>query len=1164
MELHDKMLLVPIKVKALMIGNETEAEFAGPTVNFGAAFKDGAKIQTEPFARHKKPRSGVHLHWFLPECLVHGIKEAEADEISYPFLPDRWVVTRVEVKRSTYYDRHIRCKSFEVESNFISKEKNSYNDGSIRVPTEMGNWYLGRSGEYGRLPAGGCYGGGLTAAGFGEPGFYAYYPNCRNVFGFYDDMEGVADDSQIFYQICGWYNEEERDPVYGLNGEELARKLRQMGFEFSREMPKKGSIFWKPQGEGNALLLHGACYGLVWEGAGKDYQSGVPKENPQIAVGNTSLEAFAALIVNQTKSQDMKSERLLNVFLGDLLEEWADLDGVIQVEEKIHRNTFQPEDGGVRWSFKKREGAGEIGKAEEREFAGRLELLNRQEERLEKGKDFLRYYKKELYFAWYRYRGNHSQDHKQSAAKQWSEKLSAIVKLQRAVDIAAREVRDCAERLLGDAAVYYEMQQVPAERYWSPGEPVILFSGAGMEQDYVTTGNMGEQERLLTIRTLPQLVTSLLVPGGAPNQKVEAEYLFSYVSMSAELPAPIRLLLEEAVLLSPECAAVTAWEALLIRGQEVGEEDYSRMTEVVQEELSRIRGTEGIAFYQAPWEPLYMEWGIEYTPDTGINLENWELEDNDYSLTERLPLAASCKYRGRMVLTPHLLNSLYDTIERYQDKRREEKGTECQDEEMEFLNRLKEELGRFEVLSQRLSGFYTNFLTQREIIQGDLKEAWLQDEIISRCKDAVFARTGIDEVKGNQILEEIVEEAGTEPYIGAIFSPLRAGSAQIKELRIIDSFGQVKEVIREGEYERKADLCISEQMDNRLYKQTMVLPPRLVQPARLTFRWVKEKGACIFGWLVPNYIDGSLMVYDGTGEMIGTYLEITDRGGISRVKFLPARGRSSGADRSGIHPRLREFLESFDEVMMGRKPKERSAFHQFTGFLSDELSAMSLPGMAFQKNLMHFIGRPLALADAEIGIETKTPLWREQTWTGKSRNTNILKTLKLPLRLGDQRKQSEGLVGFFKKEGKGNHYCQNFYAYGSHEGTGYVRFDNRIAVPVNQTVRHTLLFDPAHAVHLVSGVLPVRQERMDETDVLNAQESLNMEMLVNPVFAGADKLRLPLALLPGRTWAFLSGTGETLEPSGSGTFAFEEEYPLKLIEGWIKLEKEERGNESDE
>lgn len=57
MEPHEQMLLIPIKVKALIAGNEkySQTEFAGPTVNFSAVRQEeNITIQTEPFTKHSQ------------------------------------------------------------------------------------------------------------------------------------------------------------------------------------------------------------------------------------------------------------------------------------------------------------------------------------------------------------------------------------------------------------------------------------------------------------------------------------------------------------------------------------------------------------------------------------------------------------------------------------------------------------------------------------------------------------------------------------------------------------------------------------------------------------------------------------------------------------------------------------------------------------------------------------------------------------------------------------------------------------------------------------------------------------------------------------------------------------------------------------------------------
>lgn len=1178
MKLHDQMFLVPIKVKALVVGKHKEKIFAGSTVNFGAFQSKGQQIQTEPFTLSNNLEAGVHLHWFLPECLVHGEKDAQDTQVTYPNLPDRWIVTRAEIRRSAYPERKIVCRCFVVESNFVSNQRISpYNDGSILVPTEQGYQFLGRSGEYGRLPVGTTYAEKLTAAGYGEPGFYAYYPNCRNVFGFYDEMDGVDLQSSLFYHICGWYNKRDQDPVAGLAGEELADTMRRLGFAFSRSVPKKSDLFWNPQGDGNALLFHGTCYGITWSGNTKVYESGIPKEMPKIAIGNTSLEAFAALVANQTGKMKKSSERLLNAFLGDLMEEWAELDGVIHVEERIHQDTLQPVEGGVQWNLKKRENIDQVAPLVRRQLEASLEKLNSREKSREIKKGNLAHLQKETYFAWYRYYVNSKPRNKEMALEQWKNHLERLLLLDHELKLETDLVKQQIEDLAKEAEAYYELHSVPGERFWVPCEPVLLFYGDGVQQDY-GTASRDEKQSMLTIRTFAQLITSIPVPGGEEEKRMKADYLWSYVYLSVNLPEPVKRLLKEALILSPECAAITAYEAMMLRGKEATSEAYRKMQSEIRKLITTpwqsakekameasvmeaeklgydgiLPDRTGVTYYYPPWNLMYMEWEFTYMPDTSENLKNWELEEIDYRLKEVLPLTATSTYQGRMVLTPHMMRSLADTVAKYREKHASEKT----DELLQSYEDMIKEFGKCEILSQRLSGFYMNFLTQRYAIRNHLRELWRKDPVIRNQVGEIFSQWKVSPEDQNRILDEMDRAADTEPYISDIFSPMRMGSAQLNQLRFIDSFGQVKKLVEKNEFVRRAELYISEQMDSHLYQNTIVLTPRLLQPAKLSFNWIKQAGEIIFGWLVPNYIDSSLMVFDETGKLAGTFMEVEDQAGNGFVKCLSPDGLVVNLTDVRVNPRLSEFMRSFGYRMQEKKNENFRSLRHFVGFLSDELSGMNLPGMDFQKNIMHFIGRPLALADVQIQVETHSPLLKRQTWTGEG-SSNVLENFQVALRLGDQRKRSDGLVGFFRKDlEKSTDYSQ-FYAYGSNQDDlGYIRFNNQITLPINNWVCQTLLFDPTQVIHLISGMFPVYQTRLPEAETQGALERLNLEMLMNPLLVGGRELQLPLAVIPGKRWSFFTQEEGERFPVPSNQFAFTEEYPLKLLEGFIRLTKEE-------
>ena len=106
----------------------------------------------------------------------------------------------------------------------------------------------------------------------------------------------------------------------------------------------------------------------------------------------------------------------------------------------------------------------------------------------------------------------------------------------------------------------------------------------------------------------------------------------------------------------------------------------------------------------------------------------------------------------------------------------------------------------------------------------------------------------------------------------------------------------------------------NEKSDNITY-----LPPRFSPPARLNFRWLAtlsgqngveevEMNSApattpICGWLLPNHFDNSLMVYDNTGQALGSINTLAE--------WMPApggRNRIAAAD-GGETGRARRRVE---------------------------------------------------------------------------------------------------------------------------------------------------------------------------------------------------------------------------------------------------------------
>lgn len=137
----------------------------------------------------------------------------------------------------------------------------------------------------------------------------------------------------------------------------------------------------------------------------------------------------------------------------------------------------------------------------------------------------------------------------------------------------------------------------------------------------------------------------------------------------------------------------------------------------------------------------------------------------------------------------------------------------------------------------------------------------------------------------------------------AWYFPIRGGFFEFTQLQIVDRFGQVADLLLannnavsmaneqdianvwktfapiKSRWLTPAPDCAMPNTNNRLSK----LAPRIVTPARLDFCFVDGSGGAndkidigllpdaepVCGWLLPNYIDGGISVYDHKGLLLG-------------------------------------------------------------------------------------------------------------------------------------------------------------------------------------------------------------------------------------------------------------------------------------------------------
>ncbi len=117
--------------------------------------------------------SGIHLHWALPTALVHARHEGH-DKPVQPCIPNRWLVQRLSYAAG---GATISSTAWVVESDYVSDTAQSGGSPWIFFSPSLEVKYVGRTVPLEQWQeTQSAYRFELTASGWGDPSFAAYYP----------------------------------------------------------------------------------------------------------------------------------------------------------------------------------------------------------------------------------------------------------------------------------------------------------------------------------------------------------------------------------------------------------------------------------------------------------------------------------------------------------------------------------------------------------------------------------------------------------------------------------------------------------------------------------------------------------------------------------------------------------------------------------------------------------------------------------------------------------------------------------------------------------------------------------------------------------------------------------------------------------------------------
>jgi hypothetical protein len=1149
-------------------------------------------ILSSPFANQNlRLPAGIHLRWALPDALTRA---QAGDALSFPAVPNRWLVLRGRDGADEAYER-----AWVVQSDYLHPPGAGAETGSAAYPLDAASAgtsppyrYLGRVVDLGEEPASdpdSAWLPGLTAVGYGDPLFAAFYPNCRNVFGLHDD--GADARPGLRYDVIGWHED---------GREYLATLLRTAPDKDPREALRR-LAGWAVPDDGTPVPERTLYYARL---TFADEPDPVVAAGPPVtvAVGNTGWQALGAYLADTlgAPAAPTVEDQLAAILLASQVN-LSGPDAGAAFAAAVHESGFVAGAAGTLWTVRRPgDGSGTTADSTRTDRQNALvrripdeltpivdrlnhavNALNAAQQAYDRATDEICALCDQLFADWYRYMlcayppTGSGEDYpaiddvrrfierhdlaelRRRVAATGQVELSATDggdawpvavdadpgSTASAVARAAADAKAALDALNGSpaftaAGLAFRVQRVEAPRYWEPAEPVVLLAGDGM----AATLRHGQDGRL------------------RPDGLLDCP-----VADRAPLPPRTR-------------------------------DDADELVGLL-DGLAPAAGQSRIGFQTwdpQAWDPLLLAWEAEILPAGPATAYPADFLRRTYTLAENEPelhwrdgqgqvRTAASVYSGTTVLTPHAHElhlrrlsgyvmgvyerdqgrppmsdvdatayladdgHLQELIKWYDGKRQKADGhPDPVGVALQALSRLR----RTPSLAQSLGGFNEALLARRQTLQFDVADPLGFDDY----------RRFTDDVR-----QFVQGPAGTvPPYLrghnrsapqpAAEYQPLRAGALRLRRLRLLDAFGRVRDL-------RWNRVVAARSMPVAAGSDLVTLPPRIVQPARLSFRWLSADAGDqqltelatetpICGWVVVNHLDESLMIHAADGTALGAL----DRNG----QWQSAPGGTTVTHEQITDLHLRQLVTH----LLAQGGAALAALH---GALDSALENVDPAGVAVTDGVAVLVGRPLAVVRAAVNLELRGLAAVGQSWADlradlarTTRTTDGFEAVRVPVRLGDYRRLGDGLVGFWRESGDG--YLDVFYAPLSEPvDDPAIRTHTDEEAPFDLSLTGpsevvTMLVDPRGAVNATCGVLPVKTISIPTEQYVDALSRIEVTFVAGPLLAPDAVLDLPLLDEPGASWAWVervaTGWQETRSTPTVDRPAFQQTLVLLL---WQRL-----------
>ncbi|NBE29635.1 hypothetical protein GVY41_01300 [Frigidibacter albus] len=1216
--LPDPALVVPVDVQALYVPVSHSERYVKLPLELGGPAGEDKPV--DPFSAPVVRPAGIHLHWALPDGLLRGeLRDDPGAPMPMRALPNRWLVVRMTGPQKA---RRLDLAAWVIESERGKVWRlDEYPDG----PAE------GDGDELEPTELDGIIGG--------SPNWTAVYDATRNRFAFHDPLAGVdagrVTTKLASYVVIGWWSLRTNDPLASSYWPfAVSRRLSEFGWTastapmgpkpafqpqavklaatreaagFSRQVDVRSALKLSASQAPLArafnevrfdmvgmpgfltrydTLMHGCVYGVpLTGGIGKDL---APKA---AAIDLSMAPTLERLIAAQAakglgitaRSKREYFESLLTSVANSSILTLGDRDGVVKLDEAEHADGFE--------AFRGPETYEDV-------------IVERSQSALKAGRPL----------------------RTKRAAKESGAPIKAEViwKGTRTGRSTASEYEmrqtasDLSRKMFGgpisnDAPVTRRVAR-PGPRYHRAVAPVVGLRNFGRTNRFsdgrfddgalVCRWTMelvtGFGERYKAADYLPLLQASALP--ALTNTLLQHSYLYDPYMMTwafaaiqqvvpAKYAAPMQSRLRGEMALRYSADGVYDGVAPVARGSGT----TSAMTKMgISEELRRFSLFEGrdpspvgITSWAQPWCPVWLEWEAVLEP--GLALQGWLLDRVEFTGASETD-GKTLTLRGRAAITSGLAKSYQAVIESYliAENQRDAAGA-------------GEIAESHEAALSDLAAF--------------LREADLGSVTLDAVSDAWLAVQNGPDGRDMPVAPEVADA------LKALGLPrlVASGKLQLARARIIDSFGRFRDLAAGG-----ITLPVALETTTRTGARAMSLPPRLSLPARIMWRFVDPADAGpapaegrldqaepantvnpIAGFILPDFMDESIEVFDQTGTPLGEVLHDPVTGGLIWEGGVGREGPAVTLPEQGLPPSARlcgRIAQGMIDADIAQRANAETADKESP--LSAFLRAVDTTMWSVDASLAFagatiagLVGRPVAVVSTLLWLDIP----QELSLTGAfGANANAIrdmlireavfeavKTQAFEVRLGELAKGYDGLYGYFigedfqhfhlvEKEvgraarlnGSGQGFRALLGTIAAQIGTDllpalspidcpYIIASEALPLHSGQRVRLTLLMHPSARVHATTGILPRKSLELVRDWVAPGLGRIAPSARIGPVIIDPDKVRLPkiAAFGANQTWTrrdgpltwrddpILSATQAALLPDGRVT----------LQEGYIRI-----------